>query len=323
MNYDDNKVAIVIPLYNDAPNIQRAVESAAAQVMPPGTLLEVLIVDDCSTDDGPAIARKLAETHPHVRFFQQDQNQGPSAARNRALAETDAAWFTPLDSDDLIRPDRVAGLLDYARSHDQDLVADNLLISEAATPEQVDRVLWPDKPAGPVEMTAAFFIDHSFEMPVPRSELGYLKPLINRRAVKRGPRPYIDALRFGEDFELYTRMMLDGAKATLIDPLGYYLIRRPASASHTQSGRDHERLARISQDMLQRAGLTGEERAALRRHVLYSQKEAAWWKMIDGVRTRSLPTVASAFGFSPAASLHVAGMLFQQAWKRLSGHQTA
>ena len=59
MTYDENKVAIIIPLYNDAANIARALESATAQVMPEGVTLEIFVVDDGSSDEGPEIAEDL------------------------------------------------------------------------------------------------------------------------------------------------------------------------------------------------------------------------------------------------------------------------
>ena len=143
---DENKIAIVIPLYNDAPNIERAIRSAVEQKVPDTVAVEVIVVDDCSSDEGPEIAKRMARTIPNLTFVQQAQNSGPSAARNCAIRQTDAAWFTPLDSDDFMLPTRIAGLLDEARARDLDWVADNLLMSSEDTPEEVERVLWPDKP---------------------------------------------------------------------------------------------------------------------------------------------------------------------------------
>ena len=316
MTFDTNKIAVIIPLYNDAQNIERATLSALSQNVPEGYSLEIHIVDDCSTDDGPDRARHLADTHEQVFFHQQAVNTGPSAARNLALAATDAAWFTPLDSDDLIEPQRISRLLDIALRENMDLVADNLLISMESTPKMAERPLWPDKPEGLVPLTASLFVERSFDVEIPRSELGYLKPLINRASTNLGARPYIDALRFGEDFELYTRMLLNGAKACLVDPLGYYLVCRQGSASHTQSGRDHERLARISRQMLKRPNITSAEKTALRRHAIYSEKEAAWWRMIGAVKQRSPGMMVSAFSFSPAASIHVIRNLGKEVIRR-------
>ncbi len=315
---DPHKIAIVIPLYNDAPNIERAIASALAQTLPAPYTREVFVVDDCSTDNGCDLAERMAETQPDLTIIRQSVNQGPSAARNAALALTDAGWFTPQDSDDFVEPDRLSKLLAIALDNELDWVADNLLISMQATPQQVERPLWPEKPDGPVVLTAPFFVRRSFDNETARSELGFLKPLFNRQALAGGPEPYRNDLRFGEDFELYTRLLLDGTKAWLVDPCGYYLVQRENSASHSQAGRDHRRLARISSDMSKLPGLPQDTRRALRDHADYSRKEAAMWSLIDGVRARNPRLALLAFGFSPGASLHVLRELTTTAWRRLT-----
>ena len=318
MPFDHNKVAIVIPLYNDAPNIARAMHSAIAQETPAGMSIDVIVVDDCSTDNGFEIAKEIASQHANVRAFQQDKNGGPSVARNRALAESDAAWFTPLDSDDFMKADRIANLVNCATEHQLDIVADNLLISHIDTPETVERNLWPGKPEGDLTLTADFFVNRCLEGEVARSELGFLHPLINRAAMNGGEKPYKDELRFGEDFELYTRLLIEGAKAKLVDPFGYYLVQRPASASNVQSGDDHRKLASIGRDFLRRPNLDKATRTALARHVAQSEKEWAWWQVIEGFKSRAPSKVVSAFGISVPAAMHIFRNLTEQAIVRTS-----
>jgi glycosyltransferase involved in cell wall biosynthesis len=319
---DENKVAIVIPLYNDAPNIERAIRSAVDQKVPETVSVEVIVVDDCSTDDGPAIAEKLAETIPILKVIRQAKNAGPSAARNCAVQTTNAAWFTPLDSDDFMKPARIADLLAEARDRNLDWVADNLLMSSEDAPEDIERVLWPDKPEGAVRLTTELFVNQSYDVEMERSELGFIKPLINRRCLQDASHPYRDQLRFGEDFELYTRLLMSGAKAELVDPKGYYLVRRKGSASHSQSGRDHERLVRISREMLNYPGLTRTDRRAILGHLKYSEREMAWWKMIEAVRDRKPGNAISALAISPSATLHVIGNLVKQIGERASARRS-
>ncbi len=316
--FDPHKIAIIIPLFNDAANIERAITSALQQKLPEGFDLEVIVVDDCSTDDGFEIATRLAGAHAHLTALRQDQNQGPSAARNTALAQSNAGWFTPLDSDDFIAPDRIMKLMNVARESNLVWVADNLLISREDTPTKVERTLWPEKPEGHVELSAAFFANRCFDVDTPRSELGFLKPVINRTRLSSGLQPYREDLRFGEDFELYTRTLLDGAKAWLVDPCGYYLVQRAGSASHSQNGRDHRQLAKISREMSRREGIHPEARKALQKHCAYSEKEAAMWSIIDGVRDKNPRLMLSAFGYSLPASIHVITQVTQTAIRKLS-----
>lgn len=90
-------IAVVIPTYNRAVALRRALESVVAQTRPPD---EVIVVDDGSGDD---TARMVATTYPQVHLVRQE-NRGVSAARNAGIAKATGKWVALLDSDDEWRP---------------------------------------------------------------------------------------------------------------------------------------------------------------------------------------------------------------------------
>jgi glycosyltransferase involved in cell wall biosynthesis len=94
-------ISVVIPCYNGARVIRTTVESVLAQTLSP---LEVIVVDDGSTDDSAAIAEALG---PPVRVIRQP-NQGESVARNRGIDEAKGEWVAFLDADDLWKPEKLA-----------------------------------------------------------------------------------------------------------------------------------------------------------------------------------------------------------------------
>jgi len=88
------RVDIIMPLYNKAPTVGRAIRSIQSQTMPDWHLI---VIDDGSTDGGPDIVRGLADAR--IVLFRQD-NAGPGAARNAGLARSEAACVAFLDADD-------------------------------------------------------------------------------------------------------------------------------------------------------------------------------------------------------------------------------
>ena len=95
------KVSVIIPTYNRAETVSRAIESVLAQTV---TDIEVIVVDDGSVDD----TGKLLEAMfgDRIRYFAQ-VNQGASVARNRGVVEARGEWIAFLDSDDIWEPEKL------------------------------------------------------------------------------------------------------------------------------------------------------------------------------------------------------------------------
>jgi hypothetical protein len=97
-------VSVIVPAWNAAATIEETLRSAAAQTW---RNLEILIVDDGSTDPTPDIARRFCSVEPRARLLSKP-NGGVASARNLGLAEARGAWVAPLDADDLWHPEKIA-----------------------------------------------------------------------------------------------------------------------------------------------------------------------------------------------------------------------
>lgn len=92
------RVAIVIPLYNEGEGIRPTIESLL-RLDYPKEKLEIVVVDDCSTDDSHLVARKAAEGHSNVLVLQLPQNQGKRQAIIHGTRHTSAEIIVTVDSD--------------------------------------------------------------------------------------------------------------------------------------------------------------------------------------------------------------------------------
>lgn len=90
------RVSVIIPLYNKARFVRRALESVARQTLAD---FETIVVDDGSTDAGDKVAAEFCERDARFRFLRQP-NAGPGAARNRGVREARAPLVAFLDADD-------------------------------------------------------------------------------------------------------------------------------------------------------------------------------------------------------------------------------
>ncbi len=95
-------VSIITPSYNTALFLRETIECVLAQTY---TNWEMLIVDDCSTDETDDVVSSFADER--IRYFKNDRNRGAAYSRNFALREARGRWIAFLDSDDLWLPDKL------------------------------------------------------------------------------------------------------------------------------------------------------------------------------------------------------------------------
>jgi glycosyltransferase involved in cell wall biosynthesis len=129
---------VVIPAYNAAGTLKRALESALAQTLPPKS---IVVVDDGSPD-GEELAAIVAATPGPIRLVRQ-ANAGPAAARNRGVAEVGSTWIAFLDADDSWMPDKMERQLALADDGKIGLLYGMTSASTRPPPEFIDfDTLW-------------------------------------------------------------------------------------------------------------------------------------------------------------------------------------
>ena len=109
----DPLVTVIVPAWNAERTLDETLQSVASQTY--GNL-EILIVDDGSTDATAAIAAKFCAREPRARLIS-TENGGVAAARNRAISEARGEWIAPIDADDLWHPTKIEKQVASALSH--------------------------------------------------------------------------------------------------------------------------------------------------------------------------------------------------------------
>lgn len=95
-------VSIIMPSYNTAQYITETIQSVIDQTY---HNWELIIVDDCSTDNTDIVIGKIKD--PRIRYIKNEKNSGAAVSRNRALREANGRWVAFLDSDDLWKPEKL------------------------------------------------------------------------------------------------------------------------------------------------------------------------------------------------------------------------
>lgn len=121
-------VSVIIPVYNGEKTLRRCVESVAGQSY---DRLEILLIDDGSTDDSLGMARDLALADERIRVIRSPVNEGPSAARNKGIDDARGELLLFVDADDCLEPDALASLVAGIDEHEADIsVADFIKIKD-------------------------------------------------------------------------------------------------------------------------------------------------------------------------------------------------
>jgi succinoglycan biosynthesis protein ExoU len=312
-------VDVLIAARDRADTIERAVTSALAEAEV-GT---VIVVDDGSTDDTAARARKCDADGKRLVVKRLASNVGPSAARNIALGMSDSAWVAILDGDDFFLPGRIGDLLKHADGWD--FIADN---QSQVFEDRPDIAPSPrtfvDPSLGPQAIDLVrFVLGNITRRGRLRDEFGFIKPIIRRSFLSQNSLRYDESLRLGEDYALYARALAAGARFLLVPNAGYVSTVRKTSLSARHDRRDLERLRDINCALAATETLTARERQALAAHYRSVDCRVQWVAVIEGFKKHNILQFLAPFGRSPqvAAYLleHLAGEVIERSKKAYRG----
>ena len=218
-------VSVVMPVYNGETYLAEAIESILTQTL---SDLELIVVDDCSTDGSAAIVRDYASRDERVRLVQHDHNQGSASARNSGIAVSRGEFIAAMDSDDISLPHRLEKQAAFLQSHtDFGLVGSFVQTASADLSERQSHT-YPQLHA----FIALYWI------------LGGRTTMqggvyLARREALLSVGGYEDSRQFVDDKELYARLFFKTKFANL--PEALYLYRSHEKQSSASTWRRQQR----------------------------------------------------------------------------------
>ncbi|PWK75804.1 glycosyltransferase family 2 protein [Aminobacter sp. AP02] len=291
-------VSFIIAAYNAEATLRRAIDSALAQR---SVSVEVIVVDDCSSDATLALARSHADHR--VRVLPLKANRGPGGARNAGLDAARGRWVAVLDSDDAVLPDRLAAMISRAERSDAQMVVDNIEVirEDGAQPEVMFPGGYLEKLA---ELSLADFIGGNivFESAF---NFGYMKPIFSRRYLDERGLRYDEDLRIGEDYILLASALARGGRCTVEPAVGYAYHVRSGSISRVLEHHHVEAMERADAAFEASNPLDPQARKAFTRRARSLRQAATFLSLVEHIKQRSpLKAMRTALG-DPAAVRHL------------------
>lgn len=209
-----NNISVIIPLYNKAKYIRRALDSVLAQTFRD---IEIIVVDDGSSDEGPAIVKSYHDNR--IKIIRQ-RNAGPGVARNRGLTESTGSLVAFLDADDEWMPEFLEKCFTALKNNpDCDVAAAAYYLgknrkdisAEFRRREMTDGPWQLYKEINDNELKHAIYILHSSSTLSKKSTIE-----------KYGGFYTTDNCRLGEDYYLWLQVMFNHKIFRILKPLWWY-----------------------------------------------------------------------------------------------------
>jgi succinoglycan biosynthesis protein ExoU len=260
-------VCVIIAAYNAERTIGRAVASALAEP----EVAQVVVIDDASSDATSAVAAAHADGSDRLLVRRLADNAGPSHARNIAIGMGSAPLIAILDADDFFLPGRFAALL---ATPDWDLVADNIAFVDEARVDAVDVTRIAAHRIEPRSLTAGEFIQGCISRSDRyKGELGFLKPVLSRAFLDQHRLRYAEELRLAEDFDLYARALMAGARFQIAGSCHYVAVERRGSLSSAHGLAELERFEAAVERLLAAAPHDAPFRPQLQAHMAQTARK--------------------------------------------------
>ncbi len=202
------EVTVIIPVYNAEKYIRKSLNSILNQTL---KNIEILVIEDCSTDNSLIIIQELQQSDDRVKIIKNSTNKGIVYGLNAGLDLASSDYIARMDADDIAYPERFEKQLHYLRQHtDTILVGTNMELID----DRENHISFREYPQHHAEIIAALF---------DRSPFGHPTVMFKKSAViEIGG--YREEFKTCEDYDLWLRLRNKGKFANLQETLLKYRV---------------------------------------------------------------------------------------------------
>jgi glycosyltransferase involved in cell wall biosynthesis len=226
-------ISVIIPTYNYGHFLPRALDSVVVQL---ATDVELIVVNDGSTDTTSAVLAEYAVRHPQLRVIEQ-ANAGAAAARNHGIRQSHGPYILLLDADDELLPDALAKLRAVLEEHPK---AGMVLGAQITVyPDGRERLRLPTAvpSVSPVQLAKRYLLDK-------RISISHGCSLFRRDLLLQ--RLYPESLRGGEDVAVFAFLLVRAPVATTRAPLAR-IHKHADSLRHDRDDEEQRAVAMVSE----------------------------------------------------------------------------
>ena len=216
-------ISVVIPCYNQGKYLEETVKSALASSYRP---LEIILVNDGSTDNSLEIANKLEANHPEIQVIDQP-NGGVAKARNTGIAHAKGTYILPLDGDDLISKNYIQEAIETLESN----LEVKVVYCQAVKFNEQTQKPWKLKP----------FSQHQLA----KDNMIFVAALF-RKSDAEAVEGFSEDMKMGrEDWEFWIKMLKNGGEVVQLPFVGFFYRLTPTS-KRKKTGTNQKKRERIA-----------------------------------------------------------------------------
>ena len=242
-----DKISVIIPAYNIQELLEKCVESVVSQDYP-RELLEIIVVDDGSTDGTPGVLDKLSQKYDNVKAVHKT-NGGSSSARNAGLKLATGEYVGFVDSDDYISPQMYSSMMEAALRNGADMVQ----ISRDEISEDGTRL--PDVVIPPEKELLVSSAEHLRTLLMHTGDASFCTKLTRRSLFTEGM--LFPEGELNEDFYLMIHM-LEKVDKLVILPWQYYHVFYRTGSNSRKKAEDKDYFPSVFTDIVRNADVALE-----------------------------------------------------------------